>query len=119
MEIHTSTKKGIESDFFKDTAQQHLAKIIPKGFKVLIKRWEEKDKGEKLHNRYIITDIGGVIFNTGLDEGSSEQTDDIQLMGREQYLTRWKQYASKTPAFDLVRSPFDVFGVADKASRRS
>lgn len=111
VEIHTSTKKGIEYNFFEETAQQHLAKVIPEGFKVLIKRWEEKDNGEKLHNRYIITDLGGVLFNTGLDEGLPNQTDDVSLLDCKQYQIRYQQYAGPSFAFNLADQPLEINGI--------
>jgi hypothetical protein len=67
-------------------------------------QWRENQKGEKLHNRFILTDIGGVSFGVGLDDsdGADGQTDDIQLLNEETYNLRFAQYAGSAPAFDLV-----------------
>ena len=40
-----------------------------------VRRLKQKQDGEKLHNRYILTDLGGVTFGTGLDEGKKGETD--------------------------------------------
>ena len=79
-----------------------MPRIIPQGLKVIFRQWQEKPGGEKLHNRYILTDIGGVDFGTGLDEGDAGQTDDIKLLGKERFKIRWQQYAGDNPAFEPV-----------------
>ena len=88
-------------DFFKNECLAKLPKFIPKSVQLIIKRWNQRNQGEKLHNRYVLTDLGGVIFNIGLDQGAEGETDDVTLMTREQYQIRWRQYASDNPAFDL------------------
>jgi|SRR5262249_19091083 len=75
--------------------------IIPKGMKVRLVRWCQRDGGEKLHNRFILTDMGGVRFGVGLDDGADGETDEIELLGDETYKLRLAQYTS-TSAFDLV-----------------
>ena len=67
--------------------------------------------GEKFHNRYILTDHGGVMLGTGLDEVSVEETDDIHLMNPEQYEKRKKQFCLTNSEFDLVnKQPIIVTG---------
>ena len=62
----------------------------------------EKDSGEKLHNPYILTDIGGVSFGVGLDDGADGETDEVMLLENKTYQFRWAQYMSPEPAFELV-----------------
>jgi hypothetical protein len=40
-----------------------------------------------------LTDIGGVFFETGLDEESETQQDDVSLLNSKVYNLRWGQYA--------------------------
>jgi len=71
--------------------------------------------GQRLHNRYILTDIGGVRFGAGLDENRDDpggDTDEVSLMNRETYLKRWDQYASEEPAFELGEEPIIIVGKA-------
>ena len=35
-----------------------------------VRRWKDKPNGDRFHNRYILRDMGGVMFGAGLDEGS-------------------------------------------------
>ena len=98
--------------FFKQECEQKLRPCIPDGITVVFKRWAQKSGGEKLHNRYILTDIGGVRFQTGLDSGDEGETDDISLLSREIYDLRWQQYASEHTSFELAGEPFEISGTA-------
>lgn len=62
---------------------------------------EETVGGEKLHNRYVLTDIGGVFFGIGLDEDDENHQDDVALLNEHLYPLRWSQYA-QLEGFELV-----------------
>jgi len=100
--IEVLTATNATFDFFRDISEQRMPRVIPAGLAVSFVKLEEKLNGEKLHNRYILTDIGGVTFNVGLDEGDEGQTDDVTLMDRNQYELRWSQYSGGSPAFNRV-----------------
>ena len=63
IELHTEdrddTPKWTE---FRKECEDRLPPIIPEGLTLTVYRWTERAGGEKLHNRYILTDIGGVSF---------------------------------------------------------
>lgn len=63
----------------------------------------EKDKGEKLHNRYVLSELGGVSFGVGTDAGQEYHSDDVFLLGRELYEKRMAQYLDAM-AFDVTES---------------
>lgn len=102
IEIHASDR--LEAGFFKSECDRHLPKIIPEGISVRLVQWRQKEGGEKLHNRFILTDKGGVRFGVGLDDsdGADGETDEVESLGEETYKFRWAQYASSDPAFDFV-----------------
>ena len=83
---------------------------IPAGSSLEFLRWKERLGGEKFHNRYILTDIGGVTFGISLRQGEKGESDDINIMGRGQYIKRWEQFFGVTPAFDLVDRPVSIVG---------
>ncbi len=56
-EYHLKAKSA--SNYFQETCEAKLPKIIPKDLQLTLIRWEEKPQGEKFHARYILTDIGG------------------------------------------------------------
>ena len=73
--------------------------------------WKRKADGEKLHNRYLLTNIAGALFGTGSDESDNphaEESDDIILLEDGQYLLRYNQYTSTSPAFDRVGEPIAI-----------
>jgi hypothetical protein len=88
-------------DIFRGECEQHLPQIIPDGFMLTVCRWKNRNGGERLHNRYILTDVGGVHFGFGLDEGDPGTTDDIALLSADAYRQRLENYTGPTLAFDL------------------
>src|SRR5207249_1655863 len=55
VEIHTSEEPA--ADFFESECQQKLPNIIPEGMSVRLVRWRQKEKGDLLHNRFILTNL--------------------------------------------------------------
>lgn len=111
IEVHTATDNTGTREFFQEECDRRLRLCIPKGMSVIVRRLRQKQDGEKLHNRYILTDLGGVVFGTGLDEGEEGETDDITLMDRHQYDLRWSQYGGDPPAgFVQEGDPIEVVG---------
>ena len=62
---------------------------------------ESKAANEDLHNRYLITELAGLSLGFGFDARGEGQTDDVSLLGKELYETRYKQYV-EMEAFTLV-----------------
>ena len=100
-------------DLFLSECKQYLPRLIPRGFTLTVRRWEERGEEEKLHNRYILTDIGGVQIGTGLDEGDPDttDTDDILRLSFELWQQRLEDYGyDSEPAFDLEGKPIVIRG---------
>lgn len=98
VEFHTAYKA--ENTGFSDECQRQFPPMIPLGMSLKVVRWQARNNGDGLHNRYILTDRGGVRLAWGLDEGSQAQTDDISLLEPKVFNTRWDQYCGDQPAFD-------------------
>lgn len=105
IEMHSSGN-GATADFLNNFYE----KIIPAGLQVTLFQWQEKPGGQKLHNRYILTDLGGVVFNHGLDTGADGETDDINRLDRDQYELRCSQYNSSSKVFEPVEKPLVIVG---------
>ena len=103
IELHTGhvTETAPDWDTFRRECEQHLPDLVPTGLTLTVRRWKNRDGGERLHNRYILTDIGGVQFGVGLDEGDQGTTDDIALLSSESYRRRFAEYSGPAHAFDL------------------
>lgn len=103
--------------FFQHEAAK-MADRLPQGTRIEFARWKQRSGGEKLHNRYVLTDLGGVALGTGLDAGQAGETDDLLLLSRDLYEKRWSQYV-ENPAFDRVDSPPAIIGTyAPKQTKR-
>jgi hypothetical protein len=113
--VHCSVKS--ELTFFEQEAAKMAARL-PSGISVEFVRWRQRDGGEKLHNRYVLTDLGGVALGVGLDAGEAGETDDLLLLPRAQYEHRWAQYVIDNGAFERVDSPATVPGARPPKSTR-
>ena len=116
IEFHAAAdiQYACSAELFKKRCEERLAGCIPSGLSVCFKRWTQKPKGKKLHDRYIITDIGGVDFSIGLDEGVDGETQKISILEKNTYEIVWNDYVSVHPAFDLAPDKKDEFILPDK-----
>lgn len=101
------------TEVFRQECQEKLPRCVPRGKTIKIRRLAERDDGERLHSRYVLSDLGGVAFHTGLDEEEerSGPSEDLTLLSRKQYRDRWSQYKSNRPsAFDQNEPAFSITG---------
>lgn len=94
-------------------ATNQLGRFIPQGLSVKVSFWLARPGGQRFHNRYLITDVGGVQFGDGIEKGSTGQVDRLSILddtSRERLLRDF----SELPA------PFDRAGpeVAVKGTHR-
>lgn len=89
--------------FFRSGCEKFMRPLLPVGWEMkFVEVNDVGSRGEKLHNRYILTDLGGIFFGVGLDSGAATEADDLGVMSRTQYDKRWDQYAGPTPEFAVV-----------------
>ncbi len=102
LEYHASASyKGAPSwKHFSRECRCRLSPLIPQGFTLTVHRWENRNNGQQLHNRYILTDIGGVLFGAGLAESAPYDKDDIHRLSYEAWQQRLNDYGNSNPAFD-------------------
>jgi hypothetical protein len=105
--VHSSAK--LELGFFEKEAAKMAARL-PTGCTVEFVRWRQKKGGEKLHNRYVLTDLGGILLGVGLDSGEAGESDDLVLLPRAQYERRWSQYVCDRGDFECEDRPAPVHG---------
>ncbi len=107
--IHVAVESFKGPDFRKE-CEKKLPDLIPIGLKLELKRWKQRNGGEKLHNRYILTDIGGVKIDPGLDDGKDGESFEVILLERKPYEKQLDNYV-RSPAFDLAEQ-VTVIGAA-------
>lgn len=76
-------------------ARVRLPAILPPGVEVELVCLAHPPGGDPLHNRFVMSDIGGAVMPYGIDASSPNAVDDLQPMQKGIYLSRWRQYARR------------------------
>ncbi len=114
IELHTADRDGAPIwEKFQKECRAKLPPILPAGATLTVHRWKNREDGDKMHNRYILTNLGGVEFGHGLDEGDPGTTDDVSRFEAGPYNRRWNDYAGPDFAYDRDGEPFSVQGTSD------
>lgn len=92
-------------------AIQYLPKKIPNGISIQLIVLKNATQGNPLHNRFLLTDTGGVIIPYGLDDYDREHNhnaeDDLEPMHKGTYEKRWNQYV-KLHGVQIVLGPVSI-----------
>ncbi|CAH6804171.1 conserved hypothetical protein [Vibrio chagasii] len=59
-----------------------------------------KPSGEKIHNRYMISELGALSWGIGLDSQDEDTNDDLILLDKDLYSKRYEQYV-ELKAFNI------------------
>jgi len=112
LELHVEHRYGSNPyDEWKADCERNLSQIVPKGYLLKIIRWNEKYGGDKPHPRYVLTEIGGIRYDYGLDEWEGEgQTTDVSLLSPNVYKQRWNNYQKDTTTFEYADKPVVIEG---------
>jgi hypothetical protein len=75
IELHFGHHILHDAPDFKAACEAWLQEVIPSGMRFTVVRWYHDD----LHNRYILTDRGGIQIGEGLDEANAKfaRQDDL------------------------------------------
>lgn len=74
-----------------------LARRIPQKVKLEVIHYDERE--DSPHNRYVLTDLGGIMIQAGTRSSAPTHTDDVSVMAKSTYQTRWRQYALRSEGF--------------------
>ena len=89
---HTGDKATY--DYFCSQRAKYLPGMVPAGMELVIVRWQQGC----IHDRYILTERGGLNFGTGLDEGNSPAEDLANLLDETVHRGVWADYTGATGA---------------------
>jgi hypothetical protein len=101
------------SSDFQKTCNNRMPSIIPRNLKIRFIQLQERSNGPRLHDRYILTDIGGLEFSVGLDVGNGDVR--ISLLSKRSYMKLLDDYCGDNPAFDY-EADFQINGTAPLAA---
>ena len=81
----------------------HVAPLLKHGVSLGIFAWGQGPTGIEMHNRYVLTEIGGVGVHHGLDQGiaAKAELDDLTILSAEQHAERWERHASTSKIYTL------------------
>lgn len=96
---------------FARIANRALPRILPPNFSLTLRSWAERRGGERFHNRFIITDLGGVQFGDGIQDGEKGQSDRLSLLGSTEHTRLWNLFYGNTRGFDLAGPDIVVTGI--------
>jgi len=92
-----------------ELARRHLPGLVPSGVTVRLIVLKKATRGDPLHNRFVLTDVGGIIVPYGVDDYDREENhsakDDLTPIPRGMYEERWAQYVE-----DMARNAALVLG---------
>ena len=83
-------------------AVRYLPRLLPPGSKVTLRCWNERPGGARLHNRYLLTDIGGVQFGDEIEVGDPGHEDRMSILDEPSLAKLWDHYTGTPPAFDAA-----------------
>ncbi len=76
-------------------AARYLPLRLPAGFRVTLRCWRERAGGARLHNRYLLTDIGGVQFGDSIEVGDPGHEDRVSILDERSHGRLWGQYLER------------------------
>lgn len=93
-----------------DLAARALPNALPPGASVTLHCWKERLGGERFHNRYVVTDVGGVKFGDSIELGLMGEHDHLSILDESSRADVWSWYVGAKPAFDRVGAPQEFEG---------
>jgi hypothetical protein len=98
-------------------AARVLPKILPDGMKVCLHCWKERSGEKQPHNRYILTEVGGVQFGNSVEMGATGDEDRLSILDEPSRVTLWDQYVGTPAAFVPAGRPQEFLGGARRTER--
>jgi len=113
VEIHARLGEADDPSHQHFGAQSHaqLPRAIAAGIDATLHTWQQRSGGPRLHNRYLLTEIGGVQFGDGVEVGEAGETDRLSILEETTRAALWNDYAEPaTTSFHRIGSAIVVRG---------
>lgn len=92
--------------FIPDVQQAHyrrkLADMMPAGLTIKVFFWSQKPGGLEMHPRFLLTDLGGIHYENGLDKGEPGEQTLVKPLSCETWLKCRAFYYQTSDAFALT-----------------
>lgn len=125
IDLHTSIKRRLDrndeptsdelilwaAELRKD-CERFMSACVPRAFRLTVHLWKEHPRGQQFHNRFVLTNLGGVKFGHGLDEGEPERDeyDDLSRLPDDHLEACRQMFAPGAQTFERVGKPFIIDG---------
>ena len=96
-----------------DWATQYLGACIPKGMQLTFRCAANFPDGDRLHNRFVLTDFAGASLPYGTQALGAKVFDDISPLYQGQYEVRWRQF-TRPETLQAIGAPRIIDGTARK-----
>jgi hypothetical protein len=95
--------KHPSTGLFHQECRAELRRAISSTLRVTIRRLGRLPGGERLHDRFLLSDIGSLQLSTGFDEGDVGESVTFTLLTRHQHQHWWRQFgAGDSGAFSVI-----------------
>ena len=103
-EVHalSSRHDPWQGGLFSQHCRNNLAAALPGGISIDAMLWKERVGGPQFHERLIVTDLGGVVVDPGIDDGDAGETYVLRLLGKRERDAYLSKYAPASGPYDLV-----------------
>jgi len=90
---------------------QGLKEWIPAGLPVSVFLWAERETGQEFHDRFLLTDVGGLQFGKGFDFEHEEKgrKETVTLLARKTYTELMRSLEADAGTFELLQK-FELIG---------
>jgi hypothetical protein len=73
--------------------------------------WMERRGGPQFHERLIVTDLGGVVVDPGIDDGPEGETYVLRLLGKRESIDYLIKFMPATAPYDLYQESWGLTDV--------
>lgn len=82
--------------------------IIPNGFKLELYEWVEREGGEDFHDRFFLTEAGGIMSGAGFEDAGVHEQVQLSLLSSEDAASHLADLDENKGVFDLAFRPVIV-----------
>jgi len=86
-----------------------FARIIPTGASIDVYCWRPQEGGEDFHDRFLLTNKGGISIGRGFKPAGSHMTTDMNLMDMKNAQFKLESFSSNSSFHELVERPLRIF----------
>jgi hypothetical protein len=102
LEIHREKPDPFRPDVHKTNYRYNLAGIVPTGVTLRVYFWSQRPGGPDMHPRFLLTDLGGINFEQGLDEGEPGETTLVTPLQHEIWQKCRTDYCRTSTTFSIT-----------------